>query len=734
MVRILLQGDAYLAKDSSAKLLCEILNEKEAKELTISKDSFYKIIPLLINGYNETIQEYTVINSKEVKIREGSPGNWSDYLEYLEPLVSTEEVPRIGSVLLEKRDTLKIKVLSVSTIDKKANLYTFADNELFTNLSQTIHDQNIREIIYTDDLLTKLFISLGIVHYKVPKPSQSPLNPSDILEKHLNINLSIQKYEITEASLKDRLRMDKKAADALLSGEIRIEDEINCITPQGKRLLKMYIRSPSTNIQEIQSRQNTVTALLSKTTRIRTIIKGIPDTYTVAKNSSILNISSILRIYRSITQTRILLSNTTSIEALSNHTAVLEDSLEYIKDLVVEIEGIVDITNQTINQSSSKELSHLIDHLHHKENELFQEYARETEQIQNKTKHKIKHKLENSPLFGYCIKIPRTEESVLTNQHKLTVNKTGILFTTEPIKEINREIKEIRNKIEIETTSILKGLTDSIRLYKEPIELINHTVAVIDVYTSLAEYAINNSLTCPIFNSTNSYVVKNTYHPLLPTIHRRHTLLNRYTQEIVKNTLEIEERRFCIITGPNMGGKTTFLKTVGIVTILAQIGSYVPAEYASLPIFKQLFIRIGASDNPDKGISTFMAEMIDMSNILNQATDDSLVIIDELGRGTSDEDGYAIAASTVEYLSSTKGVCLFSTHFHRLLDIPGILIKRVGSIKKNNKIVMTYKIEDGVSEVSHGINTARVMGFPEEVISHAERILQGTDKKKIIDE
>ncbi|KAH9386881.1 DNA mismatch repair protein MSH2 [Nematocida major] len=719
MIKLLLEGEQYKAAGESAKMLREALNERGDGDLTISQEAFGKIIPVLINEYRETVHEYTIINGKEVKIREGSPGNWADYPEYL---INSAEITRMGAVVLGPGNVLCVELASASTVEKEIKVYRFVDNELYTNLAQVIHEQNIREIVYVDSALEKVFIALGVTHYSLPKRKMGSVN---LLEKHLNVNA--HGYKIDEASLSNVLRMDKKAADSLLAGDIRIEDEINCCTLQGKRLLQLFMRAPLIEKDEILKRQSIVAEILESGFGLRDAIKSTPDTFTVCKRQGgVLTVQQIMKLYKFIGCVNRIYGKLQPLQSLKHESAVMKDSLDYAKELTEDILEHIDVEAQEIKETCTEPLRKLVLQKKQIEHEIHIEY---TQEVSEKNLHKCKPKLENSSMYGYCIKMPRTEENKLTTQTKLAVQKSGVFFTTDRLKASNHRLARVLDQIKAEHAVVLKTLTDSFAIYKGWIEVMNHTVALLDVFSSLAEYAENNNLVRPTFSADSNYDVRKMYHPLLPSLCRRRAMQSNTIQEPIKNDLKLGSARLCIITGPNMGGKTTFLKAVGLVSLLAQMGSYVPAEYACIPIFKQLFIRIGASDNPDKGISTFMAEMMDVSTILNQATEDSLVIIDELGRGTSDEDGYSIAAATVEYLATVNAMTLFATHFHELAQIAHVEKRRVGCVVTDEKVEMTYKIEDGAADTSHGINTARRMGFPEEVLERAEEELKENKRK-----
>ena len=183
-----------------------------------------------------------------------------------------------------------------------------------------------------------------------------------------------------------------------------------------------------------------------------------------------------------------------------------------------------------------------------------------------------------------------------------------------------------------------------------------------------------------------------------------------------------------VLTGPNMGGKSTYIRAVGIAVILAHIGSFVPATRASMPLFDRVMCRVGSSDSLASGVSTFLAEMKEVSTILDKATPRSLVIIDELGRGTSTHDGYGIAYACLESLANRGVVTLFATHFHELTlmqgAVPGIINRHVSAVSCGDDLVMMYRVNDGPSNESWGMGVAKLCGFPQEIVTEAERMAE----------
>ena len=212
--------------------------------------------------------------------------------------------------------------------------------------------------------------------------------------------------------------------------------------------------------------------------------------------------------------------------------------------------------------------------------------------------------------------------------------------------------------------------------------------------------------------------------------------LIKNSQEFISNDCKMDSKNFAwLMTGPNMAGKSTFLRQTALIIIMNQIGCFVPAGHAKLGIFKKIFTRIGASDNLSKGMSTFMTEMIETSRIINEATNDSLVILDELGRGTSTEDGLAISQAVLEYvINEIKCLTLFATHYKQLCSLSknyeSLILKTLKIKKWNDEIIFLYKVIDGISEGSFGIHVANMAGIKRPIIDRSKKILQNLNNKK----
>ena len=257
-------------------------------------------------------------------------------------------------------------------------------------------------------------------------------------------------------------------------------------------------------------------------------------------------------------------------------------------------------------------------------------------------------------------------------------------------------------------------------------------MGTLDVLSNLAFVAYHNNYSKPVFNQKGLLEIKNCRHPVIEKL-----LEN---EEFIPNdvALDAEENKIALITGPNMAGKSTYLRQIGLLAIMAQMGSFVPAEKANLPCFDKIFTRVGASDNLAMGQSTFLVEMIETANILNSATPNSLILLDEIGRGTSTFDGLSLAWSIVEYIHNTPSISaktLFATHYHELTELENVLsgVKNYNIAVKewNDKIIFIRKIKRGSADQSYGIQVARLAGIPEKVIKRAKEILSNLEEHEL---
>ncbi len=332
-------------------------------------------------------------------------------------------------------------------------------------------------------------------------------------------------------------------------------------------------------------------------------------------------------------------------------------------------------------------------------------------------------KIKYNSVFGYFIEVNKSQEDKVPVSYirKQTVANNERYFTAD-LKEIEEKVlgaEEMALQLE---NSIYNDLKKLLLKYLNSFQLIAQAIARLDAVLSLAIVAAKNNYIKPTINSSNK---------TLKIVDGRHPVVEQFMtngQFVPNDTLlDSDENRVMIITGPNMAGKSTYMRQVAIITLLAHIGSFVPAKEAVIPITDRIFTRVGASDDLAFGQSTFMVEMSEVANILANATNNSLIVLDEIGRGTSTFDGLSIAWAVVEYLvDSCKAKTLFATHYHELTELEGVLhgVKnyKVSVKELDDSIVFLRKIVRGGANKSFGIEVAKLAGVPEEVLNRANEI------------
>ena len=296
-----------------------------------------------------------------------------------------------------------------------------------------------------------------------------------------------------------------------------------------------------------------------------------------------------------------------------------------------------------------------------------------------------------------------------------------IRYVTDDLKQLESDLLLCDEKIFQLELELFNGVCEKIAQLGDEIMMAANIAAQLDIATNLALIARENKYVRPIISEDNNFVIQRGRHPLVEKLLSNNTFTSN-------DCIMDEDQNFHLITGPNMAGKSTFLRQNALIAIMAQIGSFIPAESAHIGIVDKIFSRIGSGDNISAGQSTFMVEMLETSYILNNATPKSLIILDEIGRGTSTYDGLSIAWSVIEYLhDSIKSKVLFSTHYHELTDLEDKL-KRLSCYSMvvqewEGKTIFLHKVAKGKAGKSYGINVAEMAGMPKVVIERAYEIL-----------
>ena len=331
-------------------------------------------------------------------------------------------------------------------------------------------------------------------------------------------------------------------------------------------------------------------------------------------------------------------------------------------------------------------------------------------------------------VFGYYIEVTKTNLDSIKDEFGYVRKQTltnAERFITQELKDKEDAIVHAQERSIRLEAELFNHLLNQIKVYLPKLHDLSHALATIDALYALAEISSENGYTRPQFHIGHSIHMKEARHPILDRMMK--------TTRYVSNDLEMgEDNDILMITGPNMGGKSTYMRQTVLLVIMAQIGCFVPAKKAEMPIFDQIFTRIGASDDIMSGQSTFMVEMIEANNALQNATANSLILFDEIGRGTSTYDGMALAQAMIEYIMrNIKAKTLFSTHYHELTEMAeknaGISNVHVDVHEEDDKVTFLYRVLDGKADKSYGINVARLAHLPSSVLERAKQILDNLE-------
>lgn len=331
-------------------------------------------------------------------------------------------------------------------------------------------------------------------------------------------------------------------------------------------------------------------------------------------------------------------------------------------------------------------------------------------------------------VFGYYIEVTKTNLDSIKDEFGYVRKQTltnAERFITQELKDKEDAIVHVQERSIRLEAELFNHLLNQIKVYLPKLHDLSHALATIDALYALAEISSENGYTRPQFHTGHSIHMKEARHPILDRMMK--------TTRYVSNDLGMgEDNDILMITGPNMGGKSTYMRQTVFLVIMAQIGCFVPAKKAEMPIFDQIFTRIGASDDIMSGQSTFMVEMIEANNALQNATANSLILFDEIGRGTSTYDGMALAQAMIEYIMrNIKAKTLFSTHYHELTEMAeknaGIRNVHVDVHEEDDKVTFLYRVLDGKADKSYGINVARLAHLPSSVLERAKQILDNLE-------
>lgn len=338
-------------------------------------------------------------------------------------------------------------------------------------------------------------------------------------------------------------------------------------------------------------------------------------------------------------------------------------------------------------------------------------------------------KINNNNVLGYFIDITPQHSNKMKEElfiHRQTL-ANSVRYTSVELRELESELLNLTDNILKLEIILYNQLVEEVLSKTGPLSILAHSIAIIDVSCNLAKLAMKHNYCRPVIDESLEFKIHNGRHPIIENS------LKLQKQEFIANDCKLQEQNLWLITGPNMAGKSTFLRQNALIAILAQMGSYVPASSAHFGVVDKIFSRVGAADDLARGRSTFMVEMVETANILNNSTNRSLIILDEIGRGTSTYDGVSIASACLEFIHNTlKSRALFATHYHELTSLSdqlNSLVCYTMQIKEwQNKVIFMHKIIPGTADKSYGIHVAALAGIPRVVINRAEQILKSLEQ------
>lgn len=508
-------------------------------------------------------------------------------------------------------------------------------------------------------------------------------------------------------------------------------------TPMGSRMLKKQIEQPLINKEMIDHRLDVTQEIKDDyilTDELKTSVSSIFDlericakiAYDRVSPKDLVNLKNSIGVLPSIIET-ISNSSASGLKSFISGLDCLDDIYELVNKSIMDApsQGIKD--GNVIKAGYSEELDQLRD--------ISQNGAFMIKDIEQREREKTgtkSLKIGYNKVFGYYIEITKAalvqmdiDESYIRKQTLVNAER----FITPELKEIEDKILNAEDKIKTMEYEFFKEIRNEIYKNIERIQIVASKIAQLDLYLSNAIIANRYKYTRPSINQEGILDIDGGRHPVIEQIIGEENFIDNDTSIGYDNMINI-------ITGPNMSGKSTYMRQVALITLMAHIGSFVPARSANIPIVDRIFTRVGASDDLAQGQSTFMVEMDEVSQILSNATKDSLIILDEIGRGTSTYDGISLAWSIVEYIHKNIGAkTLFATHYHELTDLEGkyprIQNHSVSVQEDGEDVVFLRKIVQGAADKSYGIYVAKLAKLPDQVIERADQILAELEKKHI---
>lgn len=637
---------------------------------------------------------------------------------------------------IDKKDHLlnnQLASMEVKEIVVKSDCtYNFNDSIMVSHYDNETFNEKYRDIFHNIKDLKEIKVSTLLLNYLI-ETQKRDLEHLQMIEEINN-----QDFMTMDLYTKKSLELTENSKDHEKYGSLFWLLDMTK-SAMGARLLKNYIDRPLLKKEAIEERLDIVeifTQQFIQRESIKEILKEIYDLERLSSRIAFGNINardlkwiaSSLKVLPELKQ-QLYSFNEPLTDQLANQIIDLSHITKLIDDAIIDNPPLTIKEGNIIKDHFNEELDELRYLRDHGKQWLvdFEQKEREKTGIKNL-------KVGYNRVFGYYIEVTKGSLYLVKDEFEYTRKQSlsnAERFITPELKDMESKILSAQDKIQKLEYVLFTQVRNEIKKEVHLIQDVSKIIARVDVYQSLAMLASENSYVRPVFNDQKIMDIKEGRHGVIEKVMGH----GKY----VPNDVSIDENSpVVLITGPNMGGKSTYMRQVALIVIMAQIGSFVPAKYANLTIFDQIFTRIGASDDLISGQSTFMVEMLEANNALRFASEKSLILFDEIGRGTATFDGMAIAQAMIEYIASEiHCMTLFSTHYHELtfLEDKGLGIQNVHASARvdNDHLVFEYLIKKGRSNKSYGVNVAKLAKLPDEVINRANLVLETLEENNVED-
>ena len=631
---------------------------------------------------------------------------------------STEEINKI-------KDRFSVYVSMLNEENFSTNYEEF-------NSKYTVLDENKQKLQTVEDELFCVAASNGLLSYlkETQKNNLDYINKITVYSTTHYMNLDInarRNLEITE-----KLR-DKSKKGTLLW----VLDKTS--TSMGGRLLRRWLNDPLIDVFRIQERLEAVKELKENIIFRGDVVESLKRVYDIERlagkisygSANARDLISLKNSAKQLPQIKQILSNAQSplLKKLYEDLDTLEDIYEIIDGAIVEDPPISVKEGGIIKLGYNEEIDHLKEATTNGKTWVLELEAKEREKTGIKGL-----KVGFNKVFGYFIEVTKSNLSMVPDTY---IRKQTLAncerYVTEDLKKVENEILGAEEKVINLEYDAFCNIRKQIEEKIDRVQMSASIISTLDVICSLATVAYEMNYVMPIVDNSGMIDIKDGRHPVIEKILPSGSFIENDTY------LDKDSNRLAIITGPNMAGKSTYMRQVALITLMAQIGSFVPASYAKIGVVDKIYTRVGASDDLSMGQSTFMVEMMEVASILKEATSNSLVILDEIGRGTSTYDGLSIAWAVAEYICD-KEKCgaktLFATHYHELTSLEekleGVKNYSIAVKEKGEDIVFLRKIVSGGTDESYGVHVAKLAAVPQLVTKRANEILKSLERKSIL--